>query len=75
MGRYANALRRLGAGREAQRFYDVHVAADAWHEQIAQHELVSGLLESDPDAGGMILFGARALAELERRLTRSLLHA
>lgn len=75
MGRYSNALARLGVGAAARRFYDVHVAADAWHEKVAQEELVAGLLESEPSAGGMILFGARALAEVERRLTNALLEA
>jgi hypothetical protein len=75
MGRYANALRRLGLPEAAQRFYEVHVEADAWHEQIAQHELVAGLLESEPTAGGTVLFGARALMEVEGRMTSALLDA
>jgi hypothetical protein len=75
MGRYANALRRFGLPAAAQRFYEVHVDADAWHEQIAQHELVAGLLESEPAAGGLVLFGARALMEVEGRMTQALLDA
>lgn len=75
MGRYSNALERLGVGAAARRFYDVHVAADAWHENVAREELVAGLLETDPSSGGMILFGARALVEVERRLTTALLEA
>jgi hypothetical protein len=75
MARYAAALRRLGVGSDAARFYDVHVEADAWHEKIAQHELVDGHLESEPDSGGTIVFGARALAEVERRMAEALLHA
>ena len=75
MTRYSSALRRMGVREDARRFYDVHVEADAWHEQVAQHELVAGLLEAEPKAGGAILFGARALMEVERRMTVSMLDA
>lgn len=75
MGRYARALRRLGVGAEGRRFYDVHVTADAVHEQIAQHELVAGMLEDEPAAAGMVLFGARALVEVERRFAQHLFDA
>jgi hypothetical protein len=75
MERYANALRRFGLPEAAQRFYEVHVEADAWHEQIAQHELVGGLLADEPAAGGTVLFGARALMEVEGRMTKALIEA
>jgi Iron-containing redox enzyme len=75
MARYSSALQRMGISTAARRFYDVHVEADAWHEQIAQHELVSGLLETEPAAGGAVLFGARALMEVERRMTATMLDA
>lgn len=75
MGRYAAALRRFGVGAAGRRFYDVHVTADALHEQIAQHELVAGMLESEPASAGMILFGARALVEIEQRFAAHLLDA
>jgi hypothetical protein len=75
MRRYANALRRLGLDADAQRFYEAHVLADTWHERLAQDELVDGLLDTEPDAGGMILFGARALTEIERRMAHELLSA
>ncbi len=73
MGRYSDALNRFGVGPEGRQFYDVHVQADAWHEQIAQTELVAGYLEQEPRSGGTILFGAHALMEVERRLTEHLL--
>ena len=73
MGRYSNALNRFGVGPEGRRFYDVHVQADAWHEQVAQTELVAGYLAQEPGSGGTILFGAYALMEVERRLTEHLL--
>ncbi|MGZ8766418.1 MAG: iron-containing redox enzyme family protein, partial [Acidimicrobiia bacterium] len=69
------ALERMGASDAARRFYDVHVTADAVHEQIAQEELVAGMLESEPATAGMILFGARALVEVERMFAQHLLHA
>jgi hypothetical protein len=72
MARYAAALRRLGVESSARRFYEVHVEADAWHEQVAQAELVAGFLESEPSAAGTVLFGARALMEVERRFAESL---
>jgi hypothetical protein len=75
MARYSATLRRLGLGPGARRFYDVHVAADEWHEQVAQRELVGGLLESEPDAGGLILFGARALMAVERRMAVTMIEA
>jgi hypothetical protein len=75
MGRYAAALRRLAPERVARRFYDVHVVADAEHEQIAQRDLVSGFLEAEPSAGGTVVFGARALVEVERRMASALLDA
>ena len=75
MGRYSNALKRFGIGTDARNFYDVHVEADAWHEQLAQTGLVSGFLETEPTAGARVLFGARALIEVEGRMTRALLDA
>ena len=75
MGRYAQALTRLGIGTAGRRFYDVHVEADAWHEEIAQTELVAGLLEHEPNCGGTIMFGVHALMEVERRFAEHLFHA
>ena len=75
MGRYAQALERIGVDAVGRRFYDVHVTADAIHERVAQDELVTGMLEAEPSSGGTILFGARALAEIERRFTAHLLDA
>jgi hypothetical protein len=73
MGRYSQALRRLGVDDAARQFYDVHVVADEVHERIALDELVAGLLDTEPDAGGDVLFGARALAAVERRFAGHLL--
>ena len=75
MTRYSEALARFGVEAPGRHFYDVHVEADAWHEQIAQTELVAGFLEHEPGSGGTLLFGAHALMEVERRLSEYLLDA
>jgi Iron-containing redox enzyme len=59
--RYSNGLLRLGGGPEARRFYDVHVLADAVHENIAAVDLAGGLARADPGLAGDVLFGARCL--------------
>jgi hypothetical protein len=63
--RYGNALRRLGFGPEVTHFYDEHVEADAVHENIAAWDLADGLARAEPDVAADILFGARALLEVE----------
>ncbi|MCF3123461.1 iron-containing redox enzyme family protein [Streptomyces arenae] len=71
--RLADALRRMGAGPAAQRFYDEHVEADAVHEQVVRHEVVGGLLEAEPGLDSDVAFGARATSLLEDRLGERLL--
>jgi hypothetical protein len=73
--RYGNALRRLGFGREATRFYDEHVEADAVHENIAAWDLAGGLAADEPAVAADILFGARALLQLEARWASHLIGA
>jgi hypothetical protein len=56
--RYAQGLRRAcgdGAGTE---FFDVHVTADALHEQLAAHDLCGGLAGAEPQLIEDIVFGA-----------------
>jgi hypothetical protein len=65
--RYGNALRRHGCGREATHFYDEHVEADAVHENIAAWDLAGGLAADEPEVAADILFGARALLQVEAR--------
>jgi hypothetical protein len=71
--RYGNALRRLGFDGEATDFYDEHVEADAVHENIAAHDLAGGLARQEPELAEDILFGARALLQLEDRAGRAAL--
>jgi Iron-containing redox enzyme len=73
--RYGNALRRLGYGTEATRFYDEHVEADAVHEAIAAWDLAGGLARVEPHLADDILFGAGALLALEARWAEHLLDA
>ena len=73
MARYAAALRRLGVDDGAARFYDVHVEADALHERIAVDDLLGGLLEDEPGLAADVVFGARAMFDVEARLAAHLL--
>jgi hypothetical protein len=75
MGRYAATVDRLGLPREAREFYDVHVAADAYHEVVAADGLVGGLAAAEPHLAADILFGARALMAVEARFTDHLLRS
>jgi nucleotide-binding universal stress UspA family protein len=65
--RYGNALRRLGFGADVTHFYDEHVEADAVHENIAAWDLAGGLAAVEPEVAPDILFGARALLQVEAR--------
>jgi len=65
----------LGYGDAATAFFDEHVTADAVHENIAAIDLAGGLAEQDPPLLADILFGARALVELEARWATHLLAA
>jgi hypothetical protein len=71
--RYGNALRRLGFDKDVTDFYDEHVEADAVHEAIAAWDLAGGLARQEPELAADILFGARALLELEARWAGHLL--
>jgi hypothetical protein len=73
--RYANALRRLGFDTQATGFFDEHVEADAVHENVAAVDLAGGLVRREPALAGQVLWGARALVELEGRWGRHLLGA
>ncbi|MFE4696465.1 iron-containing redox enzyme family protein [Streptomyces sp. NPDC056738] len=73
--RLAKALRRTGAGPAAVRFYDEHVEADAVHEQVVRHDVVGGLLESEPALEPDVVFGVQATTLLEDRLAATLLTA
>ena len=73
--RYSNGLLRLGAPAATREFYDVHVIADAVHENVAAVDMAGGLAHAEPDLAGDILFGARALVALEADFARHLLES
>jgi Iron-containing redox enzyme len=65
--RYGNALRRLGFGHPVTLFYDEHVEADSMHEAIALHDLAESLVADAPEFLSSVLFGVKALLEVEKR--------
>jgi hypothetical protein len=73
--RYAAGLRRLGFDGDATAFFDEHVLADAVHESIAAVDLAGGLARQDPSLTADIVWGARALLELDRRWAAHVLAA
>jgi hypothetical protein len=73
--RYGDGLRRLGHQGRATDFFDEHVEADAVHENIAAVDLAGGLMRQEPEVAEDVLFGARALIEIESRWTRHLLES
>jgi hypothetical protein len=75
MARYSRALRRLGLGPAARRFYDVHVEADVHHAVVAATKMAGGLAAAEPHVADDILFGASALMAVERRFSQHVLDA
>jgi hypothetical protein len=73
--RYGGALRRLGYDGPATAFFDEHVEADAVHENIAAVDLAGGLARQEPELAGDIMWGARALREVDGRWAAELLAA
>jgi hypothetical protein len=74
--RYATGLRRVGLGDDdVTAFFDEHVTADAVHENVAAIDLAGGLVRAEPPLVDDVLFGARALVELEARWATMLLDA
>lgn len=70
---YGNGLRRLGFGPEATDFFDEHVEADAIHDMIATYDYAAAVVGAAPELAHDVMFGARALRELDRRFSSSLL--
>lgn len=63
--RYSRALRRLGGDAASRRFYDVHITADALHEQLAAVDLCGGLVADEPDLLDDVMFGAACALHLD----------
>ena len=73
--RYARGLRRLGFDGRATAFFDEHVTADSVHENVAAVDLAGGLARQQPTLTPDILWGARALVDVEARWARHLMDA
>jgi len=73
MSRYLGAARRLGGLPAVERFYEVHVEADAHHGHLATSQMVAGFVADEPDLAPDIVFGAAALSRVESRFARHLL--
>jgi hypothetical protein len=71
--RLVRAMRRLGCGPAAIRFYDEHVEADAVHEQIIRRGVLDPMLAAEPDLAADVVFGIRASLMLGDRLGEHLL--
>ncbi len=71
--RLVRAMRRLGCGPAAIRFYDEHVEADAVHEQIIRRGVLAPLLAGEPALAADVVFGIRAAGFLGDRLGEQLL--
>lgn len=71
--RLVRAMKRLGCGPAAVRFYDEHVEADAVHEQIIRHGVLAPMLEDEPELAADVVFGIRAATLLGDRLAAHLI--
>ncbi len=71
--RLVRAMRRLGCGPAAVRFYDEHVEADAVHEQVIRRGVLGPLLAAEPALAADVVFGIRAYGLLGDRLSDLLL--
>ena len=73
--RYGNGLRRLGFDRAATEFYDVHVEADAVHEQIASVDMCGSFVSAEPGERSQVLFGAACALLVDARFTEAILES
>ncbi|GEL24288.1 hypothetical protein PSU4_32420 [Pseudonocardia sulfidoxydans NBRC 16205] len=73
--RLVRAMRGLGCGPAAIRFYDEHVEADAVHEQVVRRDVLAPLLAAEPDLAADVVFGIRAALFLGERMQERLLGA
>ncbi|MBV9059622.1 MAG: iron-containing redox enzyme family protein [Pseudonocardiales bacterium] len=71
--RLVRAMRRLGCGPAAIEFYAEHVEADAAHEQLVRHGVITPLLASEPELATDVVFGIQAATLLADRFSDLLL--
>jgi heme oxygenase-like protein len=72
--RMVQALRRLGCGPASMEFYAEHIEADAVHEQLVRHGVITPLLASEPELTSDVVFGIQASILLSDRLSNRLLN-
>lgn len=72
--RMVQALHRLGCGSASMEFYAEHIEADAVHEQLVRHGVITPLLASEPELTSDVVFGIQASALLSRRVSHLLLN-
>ncbi|WP_017571373.1 iron-containing redox enzyme family protein [Nocardiopsis halotolerans] len=72
--RLVRAMRRLGCGPAALRFYAEHVEADAVHEQLVRRGVITPLLSAEPELASDVVFGIRGSLFLADRSEERLLH-
>jgi len=72
---YGDGFRRLGYGEDATRYFDIHVEADAIHEQIAGRDLAGALAEDEPHLLEDIFFGAAASLTVDGWVGEHILNA
>jgi hypothetical protein len=72
--RMVRALRRLGCGPSSIEFYTEHIEADAVHEQLVRHGVITPLLASEPELTSDVVFGIQASTLLSNRLSNLLLN-
>ncbi|QXC59458.1 iron-containing redox enzyme family protein [Aquihabitans sp. G128] len=75
MSRYLAAARRVGGLPALERFYAVHVEADVHHARLALDGMVAPMAAAEPELAADIVFGAVALAHVEKRFARHVLQA
>ncbi|MDO3400275.1 iron-containing redox enzyme family protein [Mycolicibacterium neoaurum] len=73
--RLVDALQRLGAPQECIAFYAEHVEADAVHEQVVRTDVVGDLLSREPHLDRDVVFGIRAHALVEDKLSDHMLRS
>lgn len=75
MGRYAQAMRRIGMPDAACEFYDVHVEADEHHGPLARRGLVDAYVAEHPGDAPLTVWGAQVTMAVERRFAAALIDA
>lgn len=71
--RMAEAMDRLGAGKRCGDFFTEHIEADAVHEQLVRHGVITPLLAAEPELTSDVVFGIQASTRLADQFSDLLL--